>query len=172
MVANLSPEYVILYTSSMEIRNATAADLEAIINLGEALQNESKDYEPLLVYNREESLKHYTAELDNKNAKIIVAIDDRKIVGYQYAYVTVLDYLSKNNRQCTLEAIYVLPDYRGRGIAKSLITSSEQWAIQEKYVDRIQAGIYAGNAASEIAHEKVGYKAYYTEFVKYINSNG
>ncbi len=155
----------------MTIRTATELDLQTIMKLGEALQDESRDFEPLLIFDMASSLQHYSEELTNKDARIMVAIVNDEIVGYQYAFVEVLDYLSENNRQCTLEAIYVLPNYRGQGIAKSLIADMEHWAIVDMGVDRIRANIYAGNTVSETIHEKDGFSAYNIEYIKRISSD-
>ena len=155
----------------MVIRDATHDDLGAIIDMGEQLQNESREFEPLLLFKWQNSFDHYAAELRNQNAKIIVADDPvAGIVGYQYSYMTTLDYLARQNNECTLEALYVSPDFRGQGIAKELVQHAERWAINEKKADRIKAGIYVGNTTSEAIHIKAGFTPYYTEYVKVITS--
>ena len=154
------------------IRNATYDDLKTIIDMGEDLQNESREFEPLLVFKWQDSFDHYATELRNQNAKIIVAEDPTAgVVGYQYSYVTLLDYLERQNTECTLEALYVSSDFRGQGIAKELVRHAERLAIDEKKADRIMAGIYVGNAASEAVHIKDGFTPYYTEYVKFTSMN-
>jgi GNAT superfamily N-acetyltransferase len=155
--------------SPTTIRQATMIDLDEIIVLGEMLQNDSKDFEPKLIFNREESFKHYKAEMENANALIIVAEKDNKIVGYQYSFVTELDYLSDSNMECTLEALYVLPDNRSMGIGKQLVAHAEDWAVNTKKVNRIKANIYCGNTASEELHIKNGFKPYNTEYIKLVS---
>lgn len=44
-----------------------------VIGLGEKLQNESKEFESRLNFNKGEAIDHYTKELDNEDAIIIVA---------------------------------------------------------------------------------------------------
>ncbi len=162
-----------IYTVYMiYIRIATRDDLVSIIDMGEQLQNESKDYEPLLTFDRQQSYDHYSKELVNNSARIIAAVDSDDVpVGYQYSYISVLDYLSTDNRECVLEALYVKPEYRGKSIAKELEKNAEQWAISEMKVNRIKAGIYAGNRASEHVHLKDGFVPYYIEYVKRANTN-
>lgn len=156
----------------IHIRNATNDDLDAIINMGEKLQNESKNYEPLLTFDWQQSYDHYRKELENSSARIGVAVDaDGVVAGYQYSYISTLDYLATANRECVLEALYVKPEYRGKGIAKELVKGAEQWAISEMKVNRIKAGIYAGNRASETVHLKDGFVPYYTEYIKLANTN-
>lgn len=154
------------------VRTATENDLNAIIDMGEQLQNESKDYEPLLTFDWQQSYDHYRKELENNSARISIATDnDGVIAGYQYSYISVLDYLATDNRECTLEALYVRPEYRGKGIAKELVENAEQWAISEMRVNRIKAGIYTGNRASEQVHLKDGFVPYYTEYIKLTNTS-
>lgn len=161
----------IVYTMGMNIRQATLSDLPTVIQLGEHLQDESREHEPLLTFDFEQSLKHYTDELANANARIIVAEHNGEIVGYQYSYVTELDYLSQNNRQCTLEALYVLPDYRHQGIGSALMREAEAWAINVCHADRILANIYSGNSASAAIHIADGFVPYCTEYIKVINTS-
>lgn len=154
----------------MIIRNATKDDLPEVIDMGARLQEESKEFELLLTFNWQESYDHYTKELENKQARIIVACEsDGMLTGYQYSYLTLLDYLSANNRECIMEALYVKPEYRGRGIATALVKQAEQWAITEMKADRLKAGIYAGNEASERVHKKAGFMPYYTDYVKIVS---
>jgi GNAT superfamily N-acetyltransferase len=154
----------------MIIRNATKDDVREVIDMGVQLQEESKEFEPLLIFDWQASYDHYAKELENKQARIIVACDSGgTITGYQYSYLTILDYLSENNRECILEAIYVKPEFRGRGIARALVQSAEQWAVREMKADRIKAGIYVGNEASEGVHVKGGFTPYYTEYIKYVD---
>lgn len=136
--------------------------------MGEQLQYESQEFEPLLVFDWQGSYDHYEKELQNKNARIIIAVDTvAGIVGYQYSYMSVLDYLGEKNRECTLEALYVKPSFRGKGIAKELVQNAEQWAVHDMKADRIKAGIYVGNTASEIVHLNSGFTPYYTEYIKF-----
>lgn len=155
--------------TSIQIIPATLENIEEIIALGALLSQEEQAYEPHLTYNREESLEHYKSELTNPNALLIAAVlDDGTITGYHYSYTEILDYLSTQNNQCTLEALYVLPEYRGSGIGRLLTDKSQDWAINIQKVDRIIAHIYSNNEASTKLHEKRGFKAYNTEFIKYV----
>lgn len=157
--------------NSFNIRKATKTDLNRIIELGGMLQKESKEYEPTLLFDEQSAYTHYQGELENDNALIIAAITNDEIVGYQYSFITILDYLSRGNIECTLEALYVLPEHRGKGIAKQLVNTSERWAIEEKRVNRIKANIYSGNTASEQLHLKRGFTPYCTEYIRYVNQS-
>ena len=154
--------------SEIDIRKASIKDIETVIDLGSMLQDESKIYEPNLNFDRKSAIEHYSAELNNDDDLIIVAEIDNKIVGYQYSYVTILDYLDSQNIQCTFEAIILLPEYRSKGIGNQITTVSEKWAVEDKKVNRIRANIYNGNNASEQLHLNDGFKPYSTEYIKYI----
>lgn len=149
------------------LRTATPDDLDALIAMGEALQDESRTHEPLLSFDRQQSRDHYAKELQNPHAKITVALDENStVIGYHYSYVTTLDYLHAHNRECVFEAVYVQPEYRGKGIAKELTKDAERWAFETMDADRIKSGVYVGNAASEELHTREGFVPYYTEFIK------
>jgi GNAT superfamily N-acetyltransferase len=156
----------------MRIRKATNKDLEIIIKMGEALQNESRTHEPLLIFNRKESYSNYERELSNTRALIIVAAgDDDELMGYQYSFITTLDYLSSANKECTYEALYVVPEFRGFGVGRALTKAAEDWAINQHGVNRIRANIYSGNTPSISLHTKDGFSPYCTEYIKLINNN-
>lgn len=153
---------------SIEFRKATKYDIVSVIKLGEKLQNESKEFEPRLNFNKDEAINHYTKELDNEDALIIVAEKDNRIIGYQYSFIKKLDYLETDNLECTFEAIYIERDYRSIGIAKKLESLSEDWAINAKKINRIMANIYNGNIASENMHLKNGFVPYCSQYIKII----
>lgn len=152
----------------INFRKAAKDDIAAIIELGEKLQNESKEFEPRLNFNKDEATDHYTKELYNDDALIIVAENDKKIVGYQYSFIKRLDHLDSDNLECTFEAIYVIPEQRSKGIAKKLMNFSENWAINDKKVNRIKSNIYAGNTKSENLHLKNGFAPYCSQYIKII----
>jgi GNAT superfamily N-acetyltransferase len=153
----------------MQIRKASKEELDTIIDMGKAMQDESMEYEPRLIFNQKESYNHYLNELSNPRALIIVAVDQNNdIAGYQYSFMSKLDYLSSSNNECTMEALYVLPKFRRQGIGKLLTRFAEDWAVNEQQADRIRANIYSGNRASEVVHESAGFVPYNIEYIKYI----
>jgi hypothetical protein len=139
----------------IKFRKATKDDIVFVIELGEMLQDESKEFESRLNFNKAEATDHYINELDNEDALIIVAEKDSRIIGYQYSFIKKLDYLETDNLECTFEAIYIERDCRSIGTAKKLESLFEDWAINVKKVNRIMADIYNGNIASENIHLKM-----------------
>ena len=154
--------------NQLTIRKANIEDITKIIDLGEKLQNESKEFETNLIFNKDEAMERYKNELQNDNALIIVAEEDKEIIGYQYNFISELDYLSHDNLECTFEAIYIIPEQRAKGISKKLMAFSENWAINDKKVNRIKSNIYSGNIKSEKLHEVYGFKSYNIEYIKLI----
>lgn len=154
----------------MNIRLATIQDLDEVISMGEELQNDSRKYEPRLTFDREASFNHYKNELQNPDARIIVACDeDGLLMGYQYSYKQTVDHLSDKNIECVIEALYVLPICRGRGIGLALVKDIENYAISEWKVNRFKANIYSQNEQSISLHKKEGFIPYCTEFIKYVD---
>ena len=153
---------------SIKFRKAIKDDIIPVIQLGEMLQKESREFEARLNFNKDEAIDHYIKELDNEDALIIVAEKDNRIIGYQYSFIKKLDYLETENLECTFEAIYIKQDYRSMGIAKKLELLSEDWAISVKKVNRIMANIYNGNIASENMHLKNGFVPYCSQYIKII----
>lgn len=151
---------------SIIIRKASRQELDIVIELGEMLQNESKEYEPELTFDKQTAINHYGKEINNNQSLIIIAEYNSEIIGYQYSYTHKLDYLAAHNLECVFEAIYVMPNWRSKGTASKLISFSEDWAINRMHADRIKANIYTANSVSEKLHVNNGFTPHSTEYIK------
>lgn len=56
-----------------------------------------------------------------------------------------------------VEAIYVLPEYRGQGIAREFITCAEKFA-KEKGIKQLASDCLLENTASELFHKSCGFE--------------
>ena len=84
----------------------------------------------------------------------LVYEEDGKILGYAYGSAP---FERAAYRWCAEDSLYLLPQARGRGIGRRLLTALEQVLFYQGY-RRIYALITAENANSIAFHEKMGYK--------------
>lgn len=152
---------------NVNLRPATKNDLNLLINWGQKLYEVEKVFEPLLFYSSHDSLERYRKELRNPDALLQVIELDGKPVGYFYAHLGLLDYLSTKNKQCEIEVIFLQEEARGKGISNMIIERCIEWA-KSRNAFRIKAGIYVSNGASLKTFRKAGFKDYHITLLKYL----
>ena len=138
---------------SAEFRPATAADIDAIIDVAEAawyaayggMLDPSTIAAAIEEYYDTELLE---AAIEHDEIAMYVA-EDGGIVGFASAEQTWAD-------EVELHTIYVHPDRWGEGIGSALIDRVTAWATEQN-VDRIACGVLAANAVGVGFFEAVGF---------------
>lgn len=74
----------------------------------------------------EENLKHWI--FDEKKAEVIFALDGEKEIGFALFFHNFSTFLGRAG--IYLEDLYVLPEYRGKGFGKSLLTQLAKIAVE------------------------------------------
>ena len=83
------------------------------------------------------------------------AFDDGRLVGVVKATLWEKSEMVKGVRTVCLDNIYVLPDYRRRGIAKMLFTDVENWA-KEKGAVRLDLHVWNFNKGAVAMYRAMG----------------
>lgn len=149
------------------IRKATIKDLTLLLDWGKEMYEVEKKFLPLLTYSPDESKNRYTKQINDPNFLFLIAEFDNVPVGYLYAHVDKIDYLSTEFPQCEIEVIYLDVKARGMKISGKLIAVASDWA-KEKKAFEIKAGIFAKNIASQEAFKKAGFNLQHLTFTKTI----
>jgi hypothetical protein len=103
------------------IRPAARADLAALGRLGALLVREHFDFDPKrFIAATPQTERGYAsflgAQLEEPNVVILVAEQDREVIGYSYAGVEGNDYMSLRGPAGVLYDIVVDPAHLGRGV--------------------------------------------------------
>ncbi|MBR4953649.1 MAG: GNAT family N-acetyltransferase [Oscillospiraceae bacterium] len=119
----------------MEIRKLTEPDYDEVVGLFKKLDELHAQARPDYFVNRDEN------EIYPKDAFIhnlaypggleMGAFDDGKLVGTVQATLWDESGMVKDVKTVCLDNIYVLPEYRRRGIAAKLFAEVEKWAKQQ-----------------------------------------
>jgi GNAT superfamily N-acetyltransferase len=137
---------------NFEIRAATVADVPEIFNLILALAEYAKLSEQ--VTGNVESLQ---ADLfgDRPCIEVIVAetVNNHKIVGYALFFTNYSTFLTQ--RGIYLEDIFVLPECRGLGIGKSLLSSLTQVA-KDRGCGRFEWSVLDWNEPAIAFYKRMG----------------
>ncbi|MBW4440715.1 MAG: GNAT family N-acetyltransferase [Plectolyngbya sp. WJT66-NPBG17] len=133
-----------------EIRSATPADVPAIFSLIQALA----EYEKLS--------HQVTGSIDNLHAHLfgekpcveaIVAVVETQPIGFALFLHNYSTFLTKPG--IYLEDLFVLPDYRGLGIGKALLTQLAQTAL-ERDCERLEWCVLDWNESAIGFYKRMG----------------
>lgn len=142
----------------MIIRKADFTDIEVLLLFGKELHFVEKKFESDLKYSEEESRMRYLKQLSNPLALFLIVEDDtRNPLGYLYAHAEETN--EQDQLECNLEVIYLVPEFRGKGLSSQLIRSCIEWA-KKNHITKIKTEIFAQNTASRKAFEKIGFDPY------------
>ena len=107
-----------------EIRNAVREDTPLILSFIRALAEYEKMSDEVVA--TEESLEEWI--FDRKKAEVIFAVEDGKEVGFALYFHNFSTFVGKAG--IYLEDLFVMPEYRGRGYGKALLTRLAETAVE------------------------------------------
>ena len=139
----------------MEIRKAKYKDAETLNHFLTLLIRDEKQYdngidENFVVTNM------YENYIEDETKLLIVAVENDKILGYLYGKIEDADSTYKYI-VATLDALYVLENYRSQGIAKTLISNFKKWAML-KNANRLKVNVWSKNKNAKKLYEQLGFK--------------
>ncbi|MDO5859644.1 GNAT family N-acetyltransferase [Methanobrevibacter sp.] len=113
--------------SKLTFKNATEDDVGLILEYIRKLA----DYEKRLyeVVATEKELKKWI--FDKKQAEVIFALEDEKVVGFALFFLSFSTYISNVNLH--LEDLFIDPEYRGKGYGKALLKKLAKIVVERGY---------------------------------------
>ncbi|MCZ7610451.1 MAG: GNAT family N-acetyltransferase [Ignavibacterium sp.] len=137
-------------TNNLIIRFAEKSDTPIIFSLIKQLA----EYEKLLdkVITTEERIKQSIFG-NNQFIEVLIAEFEGKAVGYALFFKNYSTFLGKAG--IYLEDLFVLPDYRGKGIGKSLLKKIISIAKQRDY-GRVEWSVLDWNVSAIEIYKKIG----------------
>lgn len=145
----------------MTIRQATLRDLTTVQDLNFKLFQHNRPFEPALNmdWSRGKSGEEFfTRAIRDGDKCCFVALDGGEIVGYLAGSVKSGEDYEKGT-VAELDNIFVLENYRGRGVGGGLFREFKNWA-KAKNVDRLFVSAYFDNADAVAFYHKVGFQNY------------
>jgi len=148
----------------VNIRRAKKADAEILVNfnIAMALETENK------ILRRDEAYPGVNNLLQSpQNGFYLVAENDREITGALLITFEWSDW--RNGMFWWLQSVYVKPEYRNKGIFKSLYTHVKKLAGEQKDICGLRLYVHINNLSAQQTYQKLGmqktaYVVFETEF--------
>jgi ribosomal protein S18 acetylase RimI-like enzyme len=146
----------------MEITPAQDADIETILDLWGDLAAYHARLDPSFApaVNWRTSYAGYLSTLlDRSDARVLVARQDGRTVGYGVARITILPPFFADRRRGFIQDVFTTPAYRRRGVARRLVTELLDW-LRAANVVTVELTVATNNPAAVRLWETLGFRAY------------
>ncbi len=146
---------------SINIRKAVAGDLEQLLIFERDIIKFERPFDPTV---KPDPVNYYDlkAMLSSPNIEVVVAEINNKIIASGYARIDKSKPFLKHQHHAYLGFMYVLPEYRGRGINKLIIDILKNWATSQN-INEFRLEVYYDNTPAIKAYEKMGFSRYSLE---------
>lgn len=147
---------------SIVVRPATRADMRAVGRLGALLVRLHHEFDPLRFMAATSGTEHGYAsflgtQLADPDVVVLVAERAGEVVGYTYAGVEGVDYMSLRGPAGVLYDIVVDPAHRGHGVGRMLLEATVA-ALGEKGSPRVVLSTAQQNEAAQHLFERAGFR--------------
>ena len=144
------------------IRRATPADLPVIGRLGALLVREHHDFDPkrfipATPHTEGGYASFIGTQLDVPRVVVLVAVEGETVVGYTYAGVEEIDWMSLRGRAGALYDIVVDPDHRPRGAGRKLLDATLE-ALESLGMSQVVLSTAQQNESAQRLFERAGFR--------------
>ena len=114
--------------NEISIRKALPDDLDQLLIFEQALIKAERPFDPTL---KSDPINYYDLKtmLAASHIEIVVAETDNRILASGYARIESSKPFLKHEKHAYLGFMYVLPEYRGKGLNKKIIDALKNWAV-------------------------------------------
>ena len=162
------------YDAGVRVRQATVADLEAVVRLRLALLREHGEHP---IYGRlradaaDRARALYGAQLVAAGEAIWLAEAGGEAIGILRSVDSHGSPLLHPARYCYVSSAYVVPAWRRRGVLRRLLGAVEQWCAEEG-LGEIRLHNAADNAGAGATWESLGFRAVEVLRVRRVGEGG
>jgi ribosomal protein S18 acetylase RimI-like enzyme len=161
------------HTPTVTVRGATAADLAAIGRLGALLVRTHHDFDPERFIAATPQTEHGYAsflgtQLEESTVVVLVAERDGEVLGYTYAGVEGIDYMSLRGPAGVLYDIVVDPAHRRLGVGRMLLDATLA-ALAAKGAPRVVLSTAERNEPAQRLFARAGFRRTMIEMTRELN---
>ena len=157
------------------IREAAPSDLPAIGRLGALLVRTHHDFDRQRFIPATPQTEHGYAsflgtQLEVPNVFILVAEQEREVIGYAYAGVEGYDYMSLRGPAGVLHDIVVDPKHRGLGVGGMLLDAALA-ALKARGVPQVVLSTAEGNKSAQRLFARAGFRRTMIEMTRELDDD-
>jgi len=146
----------------ISVRAARAADVPTIGRLGALLVRAHHEFDPQrFIPATDRTADGYGSflgtQLDEPNTVVLVAERDSGVIGYTYAGVEGMDYMSLRGPAGVVYDIVVDPAHRGHGIGRMLLDATLD-ALKRRGVPRVVLSTAERNPVAQHLFDRAGFR--------------
>jgi ribosomal protein S18 acetylase RimI-like enzyme len=138
------------------IRKASEKDLETLHKFEQGVVEAERPFDSTLG----KGLIHYynlPKLIQSPKAELLVAEVNNKIIASGYARIDKSEEYLAHTHHVYFGFMYVLPEYRGKGVNKKIMDELKKWA-KEQNVTELRLEVYIENESAIRAYEKLGFE--------------
>ncbi|MBT3464109.1 GNAT family N-acetyltransferase [archaeon] len=162
----------------MQIKKATLSDVKELVKIWNSFVKEhdntvikkspEKKIRRNMVHTSDVIFEKWISKcIRSKLGYVIIAIDNNKIIGYMLCTIKKYDEIFKLKYYGSINDIYIMKKYRGKGISSKLKDESIKW-FKSKKIKYISLSFNSENSLPYKIYKKWGFKDEYTEMWKEI----
>jgi GNAT superfamily N-acetyltransferase len=143
------------------------ADLKRLLEFEQAIIGTERPYDETL--RSGEDVHYYDLEdlILSPDVEVVVAESATEVIGSGYARIESSEAYLKHREHSYLGFMYVVPEYRGKGVNRQIVEALEEWSISQG-VTEMQLEVYVQNGAAIRAYEKSGYSGLILQMRKHL----
>ena len=155
---------------TVTIRIAAAADMKMVGRLGALLVRVHHDFDPLrFIAATPQTERGYASflgdQLEEENVVIFVAELDGDVIGYTYAGVEGIDYMSLRGPAGVMYDILVDPAHRGHGVGQLLLDATIA-ALEARGAPRVVLSTAERNESAQRLFARAGFRRTMVEMTR------
>ncbi|QHS59184.1 GNAT family N-acetyltransferase [Chitinophaga agri] len=141
--------------NAVTARSATLNDLPTLHQFLQALVEAERPFDKTL---QEGKIYYYDLQelIESDDAEVLVLEKDGNLLACGYAHIRQAKLYLKHTRYAHLGFMFVVPEYRGKGLNQQLIAELKKW-ILSKGVKEVRLEVYEENTGAVKAYEKAGF---------------
>ena len=137
------------------LREATLDDLSILLEFEKKLIEYERNFTPNL---KKSDFNYYNLKsyITNSEVSVVVAEEKNKLIASGYALIRDNKLYKIPDKLIFLGFMYVIPEYRGKGINKKILDYLIAWG-KNKGLNEFQLTVYAQNESAIKAYKKSGF---------------
>ena len=143
------------------IRKAVAKDLETLLQFEQGVIEAERAFDPTL---KNSGVVYYDIKrmIEADHIEVLVAVADGKTIASGYARIEDSELYLQHRQHAYLGFMYVLPEFRGRGINRMIVEKLRSWAGKQG-ITELRLEVYHKNEGAIKAYEKAGFSQHMIE---------